>query len=268
MYRDEFHSSARDNLRPIGRHRRRVGFAAGGLVLSLVAAAPAAAAEFNCFKWVAATAGHVIHPHHHHTHAARAVGVRAVARPHPRRIRPIATRYVRHPVACPVHEVAALASPVPGVPAAAMAPQTGPEVLATLAGPPPTVADAARQAAALAPEAPAPTDFGFPGGFPGGTPPDDSPFTLLPPGVPVTPPIISPPITSPPVTTTPTPPVDVFPPIVPPVSPPGTFFPPPPGGPGPGPAGGVPEPASWALMVLGLGAAGAALRRRMASLRA
>jgi hypothetical protein len=34
---------------------------------------------------------------------------------------------------------------------------------------------------------------------------------------------------------------------------------------GPGPGGAAPEPAAWALMILGLGAAGAAMRRRLAT---
>lgn len=72
----------------------------------------------------------------------------------------------------------------------------------------------------------------------GGNTGDSNDYTPPPGGLVVTPPSTQPPITPP-----------IIPPIIPPITPPG-----------PGPA--VPEPESWALMIIGAGIAGGFLRRQ------
>jgi hypothetical protein len=238
-------------------------------VAGWLAASPASAANFNCFEWVRASAGHLIHARHIH-HARAASPHKRLAHVHTSpRIHRIASPLVRRPVACPEHETA-LYSPMPGAPA-----RETPQMLeAALAGPP-AAAEAGRDTAAVVPapiEGPLPF---FPGGFPGGTPgpiggppggilpapgpiggPPPPPSTVLPITPPdtivpvVTPPGVTPPLVNPPGDTPP----DVI--RVPIISPPG------PPDAGPGPVGGVPEPATWALMLLGVSGLGVALRRR------
>lgn len=263
----------------------------------LLTATPAAARDFNCFQWVKATAVHIIHPHPHPVHAAihRTTGV---PRRHIHRVRhivhaarPHATpvNMIRKPIACPAHEVAQQ-SLAPG----AAPPETADTLLAELAGPAaaPTATGSAIDTTALAP-APAapeavtpaqgegsgipgifgsgggggPSGFvpggggGGPGGLGGpGFPGTPTPSVIIPPVIipdTATPPVILPPDTTPviggpgtPGTTPPTP--DVFPPpVVPPGGTPAVVLP-----------GGVPEPNVWALLIVGFGAVGAALRKR------
>ena len=108
-------------------------------------------------------------------------------------------------------------------------------------------------------------------GGPGGPPPVTTPPVTTPPVV--TPPVVTPPVVTPPVVTPPAPPPDMPPPVVtpvtlppdtppgspPPDSPPDTPLPPPPPAP---PSAPVPEPAAWAMLLVGFFALGAALRRR------
>jgi hypothetical protein len=263
------------------------------LVFALVGASPSAANPLSdCFQRIAV----VFHPHRHPAHAVAHRAIHRVhhvrPRPHPRPHRIAAsgpsrayahrTRYILRPIACETHPATALMSPVPG----AVGPETPQLLLAELAGPP----VAAAEAEASAPEIPAaiaaappeffPNIFGGPGGvpLPGGFPgvigpgvPGGPPVT---PVTPVTPPVgpveVTPPLVTPPIDTTVTPPV--APPVIgppPPVvdTPPTTPSGPPvvPGGP---PVGGVPEPATWALMLVGFFGLGGALRRRRRPLRA
>jgi hypothetical protein len=132
---------------------------------------------------VAATAHHIVHPHPRVIHAAvhRAPGVpRAhIHRVHhiagPARAHPIATHYIRRPIACPSHEIA-IASPIPGA-APADTPET---LLAELAGPPAARAagKSGIETAALAP-APAPADDSGLGGLGGGGVPEPSAWALM-----------------------------------------------------------------------------------------
>jgi hypothetical protein len=93
-------------------------------------------------------------------------------------------------------------------------------------------------------------------------PPVFPPTVFPPPGPPVGPPTVTPPQTppdTPPVTPPPGPPP--VPPVGPPVGPP-PITPAEPPGP---PVTPIPEPSTWALMILGFGLAGAGLRRRRLS---
>lgn len=134
---------------------------AGSLGAVILTATPAAAADFNCFKWVQATAAHIVHPHPHPAQIAvhRATGAprahvhhaRQVSRP--ARLHATPVNMIRKPIACPSHEVAMQSLP-PGV----APPETAATLLAALAGPatPPSATDSAIDSSALAPAAPAP----------------------------------------------------------------------------------------------------------------
>jgi hypothetical protein len=266
------------------------------LTLALLAASPAAANPLSdCFERIAV----VFHPHRHPAHAVAHRVIHRIhhvrPKPHPRPHRIAAsgpsrayahrTGYILRPIACETHPATALMSPVPG----AEVPETPQVLLAELAGPP--VAPA--ETAAIAPEVPAaiavappeffPNIFGGPGGvpLPGGSPGVIIPGVISPGGPPVTPPVGPVEVTPPPVTPPVTPPIvtpidtTVTPPVAPPVigpppGPPGVETPPPPnvpGGPGVPPVGGVPEPATWGLMLVGFFGLGGALRRRRRALR-
>ena len=223
----------------------------GGLLafsaLSLLIATPAAANPLgDCFERIAVA----FHSHHQphkavaHTaiHRVHHVGPRRHPRPHkiaasgPSRAYAHRTRYILRPIACASHPTVALMTPVPGT----VAPETPRELVAELAGPAVAVAAPVEGVdtgdLAPAPVAPAPALseldtplFGFPGifGGPGG------PSGVLLPGGP---------------------------------GPPGGVFPgAPPVIPGPGP-GGVPEPATWAFLLVGFLGLGGALRRRRQAL--
>jgi hypothetical protein len=241
---------------------------------------------------------------HRAIHRVHHLRPRPPARPHriaasgPTRAYAHRIRYVLRPIACETHPAVALMSPVPG----AVAPETPQLLLAELAGPALAAPAEAVDTAAVAPEVPAavaagppeffPDIFGGPGGvpLPGGFPGVIGPGVPgVPGGPPVTPPVGPVQVTPPPVlpvdtTVTPpvappiVPPVDttVTPPVAPPVIGPTPVAPvvdvvgppPPPVAPGPpgGPVGGVPEPATWGLMLVGFLGLGSALRRRRAAL--
>lgn len=258
-------------------------------------ASPAAANPLSdCFERIAVAARHV--PHKHHVAAAhRAVHRVRHVRPHRHRkvLRKVKgppavaayahrTHYILRPKACGTNE--ALMTPLP----TAVAPEAPELLLAALAGPaetpagvdvaeitpvgaPPVVGDTFTPGFPGGPGGVTPTGgFVFPGtpGTPGGpgqppitppgqppvtppaqppvvTPPGQPPVTppgqppVLPPGQP--PPIVTPPVVTPPVVT---PPV-VTPPVV-------------------TPPGGIPEPATWAMLIVGFFGVGTALRRRRA----
>ncbi|WP_293379200.1 PEPxxWA-CTERM sorting domain-containing protein [Phenylobacterium sp.] len=145
-------------------HRRR--WAARASVASLVAvlgATPAMARELDCFTWVRQAAAHIA-PRHSRPHAAHAVPHRVrhivrAARPHP-----IATRYVRMPIACPTRE--AMASPVPG----AVPPQTAQALLDDLASRPAAAEAVGVPAAATTPRELDSAPFSPPGGLADGLP--------------------------------------------------------------------------------------------------
>lgn len=228
-----------------------------------LAAGPVSAAPADCFEWVRASASHLIHPLHlRHVHPGPRAPHRAVA--HARaapRVHRIASPLVRRPIACPEHETV-LASPIPGAPPA----ETLALLKRDLAGPP-SATEAGRDTAAVAPAdlaeilPPELPEVVFPSGVisgPGGV------DIFTPPSSPGGPPpvIVGPP--SPPDTGFPVAPPPSTPEVGPPESPPPDVFPvvsPPPGS-GPGPSGGLPEPSAWALMSMGFGGLGAALRAR------
>lgn len=192
--------------------------------------------------------------------------------------------------------------PGPAAPAAPVALGSTPQkLLDALAGPQPAAAPRETGPAPLDPAGSlpqsggpvAPSPFSFPGdggGFlgTGGGQPPNPPSTPAPPVTPpvsppttppVTPPVVTPPVVTPPVITPPvtppgpptvTPIVDpppvvppvVTPPIIPPITPPDA---PPTAPPGGLPIAGVPEPITWAMLILGVFALGAALRSRRAA---
>jgi hypothetical protein len=242
-------------------------------------ASPAAANPLtDCFDRIAVAVHHVPHPHaaapHRPVHKVRHVKPRAHPKPHLVKVasRPKVqaprTHYVLRPRACGTHEAMM-------TPATLAAPEAPELLLAELAGPVAAPAGVEDTTPLLLgqPTAPVADTFtpgaftpggpggitptggfvtpGGPGGPPGGPP---GPPPVTPPGPPpVTPPVVTPPVTPPPVTP---PPV-----IPPPVFPPPPVIPPPPGGPG-GPPGAIPEPATWAMLIVGFFGIGAALRRR------
>jgi hypothetical protein len=285
----------------VRRGRRRGCLIGVSLVTALVgfSASPAAANPLtDCFERIAVAARHVPHkPHVAVHHAVRRV--RHVTPRHRKVLHKVKgpaaiaayahrTHYILRPKACGTNE--ALMTPLP----TAVAPEAPELLLATLAGPaetpvgvdvaeitpvgaPPVVGDVFTPGFPGGPGGVTPTGgFVFPGtpggpggpGTPGGpgqppvTPPGQPPVT--PPGQPpvVTPPG-PPPITPPgqPPITPPGPP-PILPPGPPPIVPPPVVTPPvvtPPGGPG-----GVPEPATWAMLIVGFFGVGAVLRRRRA----
>ena len=285
----------RDRSSVAGAPRKRLaGALAAGLIgagLGLAAGPASANPLSDCFERIAVA----FHPHHHHPAASHPpihrvhhhVGprrhLRRVAAATAPRAYALRSRYILRPRACGVHPAGLLMSAIPGAPAP---PE---DVLAALAAPAATDvgSDTAARSAA-APAAEAPTDFapadvapggfgGFPGTTPGGFgPPPSVEGPLI--GPVEQPPVVGPvlpgtPITSPPITSPPdTPSVPGLPPVVPPdtftppdtVTPPDTFTPLVPVVEGPQP-GGVPEPATWALYILGLGGVGGLVRRRSGS---
>jgi hypothetical protein len=276
---------------------RRLAHGAHGLAVPVLAAAialTASAASANpltdCFERIAVAARHMPHHHaaapHRLVHRARHLGprprVRHVAAPGRTVAYAHRTHYILRPRACGTHE--ALMTPLAGV----AAPEAPELLLAELVGPAPAAVDVADTAPVAGlpiadiftpgfsfPGGPATTPGGgfvFPGGGPGGgpgQPPGTPPVT--PPGVtPAGPgPVIVPPVEGPPPVVIPVvTPVGpgIFPPVVPVVD----ITPPPPGGPPgvpplPGGPPVIPEPATWAMFVVGVFGLGAALRRRRAS---
>src|SRR3954451_5976165 len=101
MHRDGYRSSAPENLCRTDRLGRGASVLAGGLGALLLSAAPAAARDLNCFEWGAVTAHPIVHPHHHVVHHRRVTPVKAHVAARPHRPRPIATNYVKRPIACP-----------------------------------------------------------------------------------------------------------------------------------------------------------------------
>jgi hypothetical protein len=230
--------------------------------LAGLSASPAAANPIgDCFERIAVAARHVVHhrqaaPHHvvHRVH------------PHPRHrvvaASPTAAyayrmRYILRPRACEEHPVTAM-SLLPGTPPL----ETSQRLLAELAGPTPPLEV---EGPTPPPIAPGVDDTSTPGpSFPGG-PPTGGP-TVTPnvggpetPGVPGQPPVVPPenPVVAP-VMPPVTPPVDVpggpggFPPILPVIATP-PFTP-----------AAIPEPVTWAMLILGFFGLGAVLRRARA----
>jgi len=252
------------------RRSRAQAILIAGVAAGCLSAAPASATPFNCFEWVRVSTSHLIHPHRRpHAHRAAPVPRRHIVHAHVvPRVHRIASALERRPIACPEHETV-LASPIPGAPP----PETLAMLKRDLAGPAIPATEAGEDTAAVVPVDTGPPGVLFPGGpigGPGGVDIFGPPATPggPPPVVIVGPPVVGPPVppdTEFPVTPTPTPtPPDVVPPLTPPdifpvVVPPGQVS-----GPGPvtGPSGSVPEPSAWALMLVGLGAIGAALRAR------
>lgn len=152
----------------------------------------------------------------------------------------------------------ALGAPDAGVPVLAIAPAPGGEPIDAFTPGPDTQ--------------PSTPGLDFPIGFPGGggpglfpvTPPGEETPIIEPPvvGPPVTeppvvePPITEPPTTEPPVTEPPVGPPGVEPPVFPPFEPPIV---------GPPPVTPVPEPSTWAMMILGFGLLGMRLRATSSS---
>jgi hypothetical protein len=256
----------------------------------LVSAAPAEASPLgDCFERIAVA----VRPHHHAPAVHRATPavhkVHRVGKPHRRLVHravahPVAptlmqTQYIVRPKACGTHEADKPMTPVLGA-FVRNAPET---LMEQLAGPPMGLAGPPE--APPPPAAPQAASFGgipFINGASGGSggggggptcaqliqsgaPLGASgckPEVVTPPPVDSTPPPVdgTPPIDTPP----PPPPGDGTPPIITPPPPPPGGTPPidtPPGPPGPpgGPPG-VPEPATWAMLILGFGAIGATLR--------
>jgi hypothetical protein len=276
---------------PDPRVPRRKRLAALAILVALLGSGASAAAAnplTDCFERIAVAVRHVPHPH-----AAARPRVHKIHRVRPRARRPhrvkVAvptaayahrTHYILRPRACGTHE--AMMTPLPG----AVGPEAPELLLSALAGPlpPPGVDVADTSPVLIGPSAPSlgipstpeaflpsfppsgvtPTGFVVPGapGGPGqppvGPPPPGQP-PITPPGQPpVTPPVTPP--DQPPITPPGQPPVvppdqpPVVPPDQPPIVPPLT-----PGGPG-GP--GIPEPATWAMLIVGFFGIGAVLRQR------
>jgi hypothetical protein len=262
--------------------RKRLGALA--LLVALMASGASAAAAnplTDCFERIAVAVRHVPHPHAaarpHAVHKVHHVRPRA-RRPHRVKVTvPTAayahrTHYILRPRACGTHE--AMMTPLPG----AVGPEAPELLLSALAGPlPPPGVDVADTSPALI--GPSPPSLGLPstpeaflpsfppsgvpptGGFvvpgaPGG--PGPPPVGPPPPGQPPIAPPGQPPVTppdQPPITPPGQPPV--LPPDQPPVVPPLT-----PGGPG---VPGIPEPATWAMLIVGFFGIGAVLRQRRTS---
>lgn len=251
--------------------------------LAGLSASPAAANPLgDCFERIAVAARHVAHPH-------RAGPHRIVHRVHPRpRRRVVAAsptaayayrmRYILRPRACAEHAVTAM-SLLPG----AAPPETSQRLLAELAGPtpppegevptPPPVAPGVDDASTRGPFFPRGPPTAGPPVTPGvggpGIPGVPGPPPVVPPGPQVAPPPenpVVPPVTPPAI------PVDRPPPAGPPVAPPADV----PGGPGgfppilpviatpPFTPIAIPEPVTWAMLILGFFGLGAALRRARA----
>ncbi len=265
----------------------RAGLLRGALLalsaLTALVASPAAANPIgDCFERIAIA----FHPHHayHATvahpsiHRVRHVGPRRppshrIAAVGPTAAYALRSRYVLRPRACETHPAVALMSPAPG----AVLPQTPQVLLAELAGPaaaaaPETAVNAAEQAPAFVGAAPetslatpdvGPSFPGLPGGVFGGPGPAGGGVFPGGPG-PVTPPDTQP--VAPPIVDVPPTVVGLPPPVieVPPTLPGGPLplVDVPPGLPSSGPAGGVPEPTTWAMLIAGCFGVGGALRRR------
>jgi hypothetical protein len=242
------------------RSWRRAPWVVPSILAAFIAfgGSPAAANPLtDCWERIAVAVRHTPHPHAAHpvAHKARHVApkhrpkIHKASTPGHAVIRPQRTRYILRPRACGTHE--AMMTPMPG----AVGPEAPELLLAELAGPPAPVpgidvADVAPVVPpSIGPETFAPDNFG-PGPHPGITPTGGfvgggGPGGGGPggPGGPGQPPVtpLGPPVT---------------PPDGPPITPPG----PPPVGPPPG----VPEPATWAIMITGFFGIGSALRRRRA----
>jgi len=267
---------------PSVRGLRLVALFALAAVIGLDASPASANPVTDCFERIAVAAHHVPHPHRARPHRA-AHKVRHVVPKWRHKVRKVAvaqrmkaydhrTRYILRPKACGTHE--AMATPLPGAPVAD-APEA---MLAALAGPPETpgvdVADVGPMLTTMPPvvgDTFTPGDF-VPGGSPGVTPvggfvfPGGGPGG---PGGPGQPPPVGPPTQppdQPPVVPPDQPPVippDQPPPVIPPVFPPPPVQPP--GQPPVTPPGGIPEPATWAMMIIGFFGVGVAVRRRRAA---
>ena len=253
-------------------------------------ASPAAANPLtDCFDRIAVAVHHVPHPHakapHRLVHKVRHVKPRLHPKPHRvkvavhPKVHAQRTHYILRPRACGTHEAMM-------TPATTDTPEAPELLLAALAGPAaaPVGVDVAETTPLLiglptgpvgdtftpgdfvpggpgGPGGVTPTGgFVFPGGGgPGGTPGGPGQPPVTPPGPPiVTPPIVTPPVVIPPVVIPP-----ILPPVTPPVIPPILIVDTPPGGPvTPVVPGGIPEPATWAMLIVGFFGMGAALRRR------
>ena len=252
--------------------------------MALLAGSPALANPLtDCFERIAVAARHVPHPHarpahppvnrvHHvgpRRHRAHKVVVAGAAAAYAHR-----THYVTRPRACGTNE--AMMTPV-----AVGAPEALELLLAELVGPPVAAASPAspeltESGLMVLPQGPGveTSEFsGGPGGSPGGfissggggpggpgqppVGPGQPPVTPPPVLPPDTPPTGGPPVMPPPPILPPDQPPVTPPPVLPPVTPPTLQ---PPGGPG----GGVPEPATWAMLTVGFFGLGGALRRRRA----
>jgi hypothetical protein len=250
-------------------------------------ASPAAANPItDCFDRIAVGVRHAPHPHanapHRLVHKVRHVKPRLHPEPHRAKaavhpkVQLQRTHYILRPRACGTHEAMM-------TPATTAAPEAPELLLAALVGPTaaPVGVDVGDPPLLIGlPTGPAGDTFtpGGPGGVtppggfvfpgdPGGTPggpgapggPGQPPVTP-----PDTPPIVTPPVVTPPDTPPGGPPG--APPTIPPIV---IVDPPPPGGPtgpggpgGPGTRpGGVPEPVTWATLIVGFFGIGAALRR-------